>query len=432
MKILGYFRSMKKWVLVILALVFLAISLVYLSLSSTEKVFQTCEILVLEDVKNLDFSEYDSVLVAASTLYESNFLKDIIQGEQYREAWATPIKAPIVFLDTLMGGMKVIDEGGGKQTHSLKLEAKNGVIYTMRSINKDPKALIPDFARQLGLENIIVDGISAQHPYAAVVVAQLADKAGILHTAPRIIFVPQQAALGKYNTKYGNRLFLLEHETEGGTNWTDFENVFEIMDSDNLQKFRKQYGQRVAVDKNALVRARLFDILIGDWDRHAKQWGWVVQKKEDNYIAIPLPGDRDNAFFNIEGLIPTIIANKNLLPGLQAFDKEIDYMPGLVMPFDVYFLQNTPEETFRAEALRLQKLLNDVAIEQAFQVWPKPIYRLDAVDICDIIKARRTDLVEYAKHFKSILNDKGVLKEPIKGSEDLAPNAIPLGCFECD
>ena len=423
---------MKKWLIVISVLICVILGLVYLSLSTTDKVFQTCEILNVEDVDSIDFTRYDSVLVAASTLYESNFIKDIMQGEQYRKAWATPIKVPIVFLDTLMGGMKIIKEGGGKQTHSLRLEAKNGLIYTMRSITKDPEALIPEFARTLGLENIIVDGISAQHPYAAVVVAQLAEKAGILHTEPKIVFVPQQSFLGEYSVKYGNRLFLLEHETEGGTNWTAFEDVAGIMDSEDLQELRMKIGSKVSIDKRALVKARLFDILIGDWDRHAKQWGWVVQINGESYKAIPLPGDRDNAFFNIEGLIPNLIANKNILPGLQDFEKEIDYLPGLVMPFDVYFLKNISDEIFVNEALELQKMLDNKTIDEAFKVWPEPIYRLNAVGIIGIIKGRRNNLIDYAKQFSGILKDRELLKEPIKGSKDTEPGEIPLGCFECD
>ena len=215
-------------------------------------------------------------------------------------------------------------------------------------------------------------------------------------------------------------------------NWTAFEDVVEIMDSDDLQELRMLHGSRVTIDKNALVKARLFDILIGDWDRHAKQWGWVVQKKGENYIAFPLPGDRDNAFFNIDGLLPKLIANKNILPGLQDFDKEIDYMPGLVMPFDIYFLKNTPDETFAIEARRLQEALHDAAIEKAFKVWPEQFYRLDAVKILETIKARRNNLVEYAVQFRNILNEKKILNEPIKGSDDAKLDGIPLGCFECD
>lgn len=422
---------MKKYIFWILGILLLFIGLTYWSVSETEETFSTCEILVPEDAETIDFKKHDSVLVAASTLYEANLIKKLMQGEQYRKAWATPTKIPIVFLDTLLGGMKIIEEGGGKQTHSLELEAPTGVRYSLRSINKNPEPLIPEFARKLGLENIIVDGISAQHPYAALVVSKLADSAHILHTHPRAVFIPKQDRLDTLNDKFGNRLFLLEYETEGKKNWTSFANVQEIMDTEDLQRFKMQHGENLKIDQAALVRARLFDFLIGDWDRHTKQWGWVVQKKGDGFKAIPLPGDRDNAFFSIGGIIPTIISNKEILPELQSFEDEIDYLPGLVQPFDTYFLYTAPRHLFLDEARKLQELLTPETIHQSFKIWPSELYDLDGDEVFNKISHRRDSLVSYAKGFRKILDEKELLSEPLKGSEDLKLEGGLLKCFDC-
>jgi hypothetical protein len=422
---------MKKWVIGLTIVIALFLVLVYAAVSTTNKEFATCILTDKSKMDDVDFKEFDSVLVAASILYEGNFLKEIMQGEQYRDAWSTPIKVPIVFLDTLFGGMEILKEGGGKQTHSLKLKSKKGRIYSLRSVNKDPAPLIPDMARTLGLENIIVDGVSAQHPYAAIVVARLAEKANVLHTDPKIVFIPEQPSLKNFNNKFGNRLYLLEHETDGGANWTEYSNVSAILDTEDLQKLKLELGDKLTIDKTALVRARLFDILIGDWDRHTKQWGWVVTKNQDTFEAIPLPGDRDNAFFNLEGILPTIIANKHLLPGLQSFEKEIDYLPGLVMPFDIYFLQNVPKEIFIEEARKLQNLLTDDALKESLHLWPAEIYKLDGEGIFEIMRYRRNQMQEYAIRFNEVLEERKLLTEPLKGSEE---NQLPedlLRCFDC-
>ena len=221
---------MKRVSIVILILLAVFIILTYWSVSSTSKEFKTCEIQEYSDLANINFRQHDSVLIAPSTLYQGDFLKNFMQGENYRKTWATPVKFPIAFLDTLKGGLQILKEGGGKQTHSLKLKNKVGTVYTLRSVNKDPKKLIPDVARDLGLENIIVDGISAQHPYAAILAAELSERAGIAHTHPQILFIPEQKKLGKFNKKYGNRLFLLEFETTGEKNWTSHDNIIEIVD----------------------------------------------------------------------------------------------------------------------------------------------------------------------------------------------------------
>ncbi|WP_055445755.1 hypothetical protein [Lacinutrix mariniflava] len=407
------------------------IGALYWSLSSTNENFKKAELLNIDNISSFNFKAIDSVVLAASTLYKADDIKLLMQGEQYRKAWETPIKVPVIFLDSLQGGMEVLKKGGGKQTHSLKLESEKGIKYTLRSINKDPRALIPDLAKTLGLENIVIDGISAQHPYGAILVSELAKAASIYTTHPKIVFIPKQKILENYNAQFGNRLYLLEYETDSHVNWTNNKNAIEIIETDDLQKLKLNQENTVVIDKSALIRLRLFDFLIGDWDRHAKQYGWVIEKQDHNYRAIPLAGDRDNAFFKTEGIIPTILSNKNMVPELQSFEKEIDFMPGLVYPFDRYFLYNTSEKVFIAEAEKLQKSLTNKVIYDALNAWPKEIQALDGKEIIEKMISRRIDLVAYAKEFKKVIDKKGVVKDPLKGSGKLNLPLELLECFDC-
>ena len=424
-------QNAAKITLGIIAVLVVLIVLTYISVGSTDETFRTCDLMGIDDPDSIDFREFDSVTLAPSRLYEGNLLKELMQGEQYREEWSTPVTVPLIFLDTLYGGMKVIEEGGGKQTHSLELEDPKGIRHTLRSVTKDPDPLIPEFAKSLGLENIVVDGISAQHPFGALAAAALSEAVGILHTHPKMVFVPKQEVLGEYNEKYGNRLYLLEYESEGKVDWTGTENAIEIMDTDDLQELKEEYPDQTSISVPAFIRARLFDMLIGDWDRHAKQWGWVVQKKSDTYVAYPLAGDRDNAFFSIDGLIPAIITNQEILPKVQSFQETIDYLPGLVLKADRYFLYDVPEEMYIQQARYLQEVLTDSVIRRAFDVWPEQIYALNGEQIVETIIQRRQDLTEYAVEFKKIIDEKGLLEEPLTGSEDEEFETWLMKCFEC-
>jgi len=423
---------MKKFLGIILFVILLFLILTYASVLSTEKEFETCKIVNLNDPGFGKVEDHDSILIQPNTLYKGNAIKRLMQGKNYRDAWAEAVKVPVVMLDTLMGGMEIVKEGGGHQTHSLKIKNKEGVLYTLRSVTKDPQPLIPDIARTLKLENLIVDGISGQHPYGAILAAELANKAHLFNTHPKMVFIPKQSTLGTYNEKYGNRLFLLEDETEGDVNWTNLENVKEILETKDLQELKAKLGEELRIDEDELVKARLFDLLIGDWDRHTEQWGWVLHKEGKKFNAIPLAGDRDNAFFDLDGIIPAILTNKHLNPLVRPYDKDIDYMPGLVYPFDVYFLKNTPEEVYIKEAKKLQQLLTNEAIHEAFKVWPNEIYKLDGIDIEEKLISRRNHLMEYAKEFHKIIEERDLLDKALKGSEDADINNGMIKCFECE
>ena len=421
---------MKKLIFILLVSIGLFLALTYISVNSGSDKKGVSVLINIDNINDYDFKKHDSVLVAASLLYKANELKTFMQGEHYREAWSTPIKVPIVFLDTLFGGSKIIDVGGGKQTNSLKLEAKNGIIYTLRSINKNPKPLIPDFVKSLGLENIIVDGISAQHPYAAIPVAHLSQHLNLLHTHPKIVFLPKQKLLGIHNEVYGNKIFMLEYETKGSVNWTSYKNVIEIIDTDNLIELKNIKKDSLIIDKAALIKHRLFDFIIGDWDRHAKQWGWVLLNKKNKLKAIPLAGDRDNAFFDVSGVIPSIISNPNLVKELRSFEKNINNLSGLVQPFDRYFLIHTDIEIFVNQANIINTTLTDDIIDEALSKWPNKIKEINGEEIREKIISRRNHIIDYAINFKKLIDKQGVNNIwPLKGCEDIKVKDTLKKCF---
>lgn len=409
---------MKKFLLLLLVLFLIFLGLSYWSVSVGPEKVKLSEVVEKDN---------DSVTVIATNVYESNVIKRFMQGRNYRNAWEARVKVPVLNLDS----MTVLEEGGGQQTHSLDLRSPSGVLYSLRSINKDPDPLIPGIARTLGLENIVIDGVSAQHPYGAILSASLADAADILHTHPTAVYVPKQKNLQKWNDSFGNRLYLLEYETEGKVNWTRFPNVLEIMDTDDLQEFKAKHPEKVSIDKRALIRARLFDIWIGDWDRHAKQWGWVMVEKKGRFKAIPLGGDRDNAFFKIDGVIPTLLTNELVQPMVRPFEKDIDYLPGYVYPIDIYFLRNVPEKVFIEEARSLEKIFTDERIDEAFEAWPDEVNALNFADISKKLKKRRDNLTKYAAEFWEEIQERELLNEPLKGSEDIELPEKLKKCFDC-
>ena len=133
--------------------------------------------------------------------------------------------------------------------------------------------------------------------------AQLSDAVGIYHTNPRLIYVPKHKALGKYNADYGDELYLIEERPdEDFTDVDSFGNPDSIDSTDDVYENLRD-DEEYQIDEAAYLRARIFDMLIGDWDRHADQWRWARFDNKDTKVYRPIPRDRDQVFSKFDGAL---------------------------------------------------------------------------------------------------------------------------------
>ncbi len=105
------------------------------------------------------------------------------------------------------------------QTLSLRLEDSTGREFVLRSIEKCPEKAVPETFRKTFIQDLVQDQISAAHPYAAVVIPSLAEAAGIYHTNPKTVFIPDDPRLGVYRNDFANTLALFEERPAG--DWSD-------------------------------------------------------------------------------------------------------------------------------------------------------------------------------------------------------------------
>ncbi len=156
------------------------------------------------------------------------------------------------------------------------------------------------------------------------------------------------------------------------------------------------------VDEPWAIRTRLFDFLIGDWDRHDDQWRWArIDQKDGAKLYRPIPRDRDQAFSKYDGLVPNI-ARQTLpfLRQLQSYEPEIQSMKWTTWSarlFDRTFLNELSWEQWEAEVKYIQKHLTDSVIENAFGSWPDRARELSAPTIISSMKARRDNLLKIAR-----------------------------------
>ncbi len=340
-----------------------------------------------------------TIRIKASDKYTAGKLKKKLFGENYREEWSTEIEVPVFDIGNEKGGLKILQRGGGQQTLSLRLEASDGKEYVVRSVEKFPEGAVPEMLRKTFAQDLVQDQISAAHPYGALVIAGLADAAGIYHTNPKLMFIPDDPRLGEYRHDFANTLVIFEERPAG--NWESaafFGNSEKIINTAKvLEKLSSDNDNQV--DQEFVLRSRLFDMVIGDWDRHDDQWRWATTKDKKKEFYRPIPRDRDQAFFVNEGIIGKIWSRKWALPKFEGFDADIDWPSGLSFNaryFDRSFLTALSKDDWIRIAEDLRNSLTDEVIERSIRQWPREIFEIHGERIIRNLKSRRDKLADYA------------------------------------
>lgn len=348
--------------------------------------------------QNID-QQQDSITVAIAPEYnEVSKRHRFWFGENYRKLWATPVKMRVLHLEQERGGLTILQRGGGQQTKSLRLQDASGREWVLRTIQKDPEKALPENLRPTIAKDIVQDQISAAHPFGALVVPPLAEELGVLHAKPEVVYLPDSPALPDSLAAYANAVYLFE-EREPVRLSTDTDNTEKV-----LEKLEEDNDNRV--DQRAVLRARLLDLVISDWDRHEDQWRWREQEDEIGDFYDPIPRDRDQVFFSNEGVIPKVGSRKWIMPKFQGFDREIRDVKGFNFNarfFDRLFLTQLSEKDWLEEVRLVQSRLTDNLIREAVRQMPEPIYNLSGPEITRKLISRKNNLQEQAMNYYRFL-----------------------------
>lgn len=372
--------------------------------ASGEKIYEGAlfqfEKIIVEkpDNSGIDFSN-KKVVVKASQQYGAGGFKRFLMGSNYRDIWDLDIEVDVFDIATEKGGLSPIKKGGGMQTKSLRMKASDGKQYVLRSIEKYPENALPPLLRKTIALSIIQDQISASNPYGAVVVPFLAEAANVYHTNPKIVYIPDDPRLEEFQEVFANTLALFEERP--AKDWSDapfFGNSDDLINTfDVLKKLKKDNDNYV--DQEFVLKSRLFDLIIADWDRHDDQWRWASFKDKKGKVFRPIPRDRDQAFFLNEGLVPKIVSRRWALPKIEGFNNEVRWTPGLAFNaryFDRTFLTNLSKADWVRIAAELKGNITDEVIENAIKQWPEAVYDITGERVIATLKSRRDRIDTYA------------------------------------
>ena len=343
----------------------------------------------------------DSVALPAGKRYEAGSFTRFFLGNTYRDLWTTPVRAPVLDLEHYAGGLKPLKEGGGNQTKNLRLGAADGGEYVFRPVDK-LNATPPERLRGTAWAKIFRDQVSGLFPAAGIVIAPIAEAAGVLHATPAFTVMPNDSALGKFREDFIDRLATLEEYPSKGEEGPGFAGATDIIDTDELLPKMDSLPAHL-VDDRAFLAARLLDILVDDTDRHHGNWKWARFGPSKSTRWVPIPRDRDHAFNHYDGPLARVASLA--VPFVSRFEgkyQSIRVLSDNSRELDRRFLSALEKPVWDSIALALTRRVTDAVIDSAVRRLP-PEYRHIAPSFAAKLKQRRDGLPAIATKFYDVL-----------------------------
>ncbi|WP_373524556.1 metallophosphoesterase [Aquiflexum sp.] len=389
-----------------------AVSLSFFDLENSDPIFQKT---LFEDINRPFYSPEgddleevvsfpDSVSTPISYLYYVNKLQRRFLGENYRLEWQTSVPLSVFKINEEKGGFEIVKRGGGMQTKSLRLRnLKNEEEYVLRSVEKYPSLAIPSILRQTVAKDIVQDQISASNPFASLVIPTLANAVGVYHTDPKLVWLPDNPSLRLYREDFGANVFLFEkrYATPDDIKKKDFK----TFSTDKMIQATLGDNDYV-VNQREVLKARMLDLFIADWDRHDDQWTWIGIETKKGREFVPVPRDRDQAFFVNQGYLPKIASRNWIMPKLQGFDYDLRNVNGFMFNgryFDRSFLNKLERADWEEILDEVSASLTDEVIEESVTNLPDAIYNIRAQEITSKLKYRRNWLKEKGLEYYEFL-----------------------------
>lgn len=342
-------------------------------------------------------------------------------GRHHRQAWATPVTTAVFDLSTAVpGGLRPAKLGGGFNSTSLSLTDTAGQAYVLRTVDKDPARATPKSLRGTFLVNYLRDNVSATHPYAALVVPPLSEAVDVAHTTPRLFYVAANSPQlpGDSLQKLRGQIVLLEEKfsnrpydsldlIRGRSTYRSGlpTGTYSLLDSRKLFE-RVQRHSNFIVQPEAMLRARLLDAWLGDWDRHAGQWTWAQWKPSIRSAASrysPVPKDRDMVFYRADdGVIPWLLTRPFTIRHWTTFKPQYTDPIGLMENgefLDKRLLNSLTRQDFQRVATAMQAQLTDAVIAAALARLPTAVRAADGPALLAALQARRATLPAFADRF---------------------------------
>jgi hypothetical protein len=350
------------------------------------------------------------VRVVPGPRYAAGPFRRLLLGTGWRDLWLRPLALPPLHLDTFAGGLTPERAGGNKQSKTLHFVDAQGDGWVFRSLDKYPAELLEAGLEDAPAGGLIQDQISAMHPAGALVIPPLLVSLGILHVEPVLYVMPDDPRLGDFHETFAGMVGALEAKpSEREEDSPGFAGSRKIKNTINFLDDLRETPRHAVADRE-LLRARLFDFIIGDTDRGPDQYRWARfphPHDQGRYLWRPIPRDRDWALHRPGGFLVGTLFAPVFFPKFTPFGPEHSSPEAHAISghtVDRRMLAGLDRDAFREEVAMVRTALTDSVIETAVRRLPESYPASHARWLADALKSRRDALAPIAEAYYELLS----------------------------
>ncbi len=341
----------------------------------------------------------------------SSFYKKM-WGEHYLPLYYKPVNVSTITLNSVYGGLHEIEQV--PEFYGLLLENNDKQFYLLKPLGGVNSFSESKFFRSIYntkefedtyLGDFIREAYTIQHPYAFIASDYLAKSSGLYSGNPQIYHVsPSDTDTITDGTKIGDKLVSIYQlpNIDSQKVITNAEELIKKMHDDNSY----------SIDRELYVRARLFDMLIGDWNKIPENWNWISHADGDSLFYEPVVLDRSYAFTKVDGWAFRRLLNMlglGFITDYRAEIKNVKNINKLGYELDVALTSGCGESVWVRQAQFLNEHLTDDVIEVAFRNLPEEMKDENIASIKGKLKNRKRYLEKAAKEYYRLLQKTPVI-----------------------
>ena len=363
----------------------------------------TCLLLVLLSLFRADAAVQDTVRqsIYPQGMRNKSVLYNKLWGVHYRTLYSIPITAEAVTMQTLLGGVHGVEQAA--DFHALILADRYDRLYMLKPLGGSTSFLESKFFREMYnkkefkgtyLDKFIGDAYTIINPYTFLATDRMAEIAGLSNNNSRIYFMQGGTQEDTIDTgaSIHNKLISLRNVPDTATQRN-------ISSTEQLLKQIRQ-SKSYQVNQQEYIAERLYDMLIGDWNKIPENWNWRAVHSADSLLFTPIMIDRNHAFTKTDGLLfkqMLKVLGLGFITNFSGHPKDVEKINTLGYTLDMALTGQADEQVWIQQALILQNILTDSVINEAFRLLPPEIQGTET----DAIKAKlliRRDSLPYMAH----------------------------------